>query len=245
MRKSSTKEKISVSYTHLDVYKRQGFYNYGKIEIGEETTSYVIYTLEMNNDETGNKDICEFMLQAKNLNETDLKMCIRDRNWINGNSWYTVNNAPSGYKKFNFIDGQSVKDITYKNNDLIIASAQWKINKYTLTVDPNGGTWGDGTSTQYFTQNYGTSRMLPVPIKTGYTFNGWHGTSSLRLFGRALYSDDQFLKGTNNMTVYNNAGNGTVTLNKITSSAALNTGSNKNIIQITSNGCLLYTSRCV
>ena len=157
-------------------------------------------------------------------------------NWINGNSWYTVNNAPSGYKKFNFIDGQSVKDITYKNNDLIIASAQWKINKYTLTVDPNGGTWGDGTSTQYFTQNYGTSRMLPVPIKTGYTFNGWHGTSSLRLFGRALYSDDQFLKGTNNMTVYNNAGNGTVTLNKITSSAALNTGSNKNIIQITSNG---------
>ena len=53
-------------------------YNYGKIEIGEETTSYVIYTLEMNNDETGNKDICEFMLQAKNLNETDLKKIAKE-----------------------------------------------------------------------------------------------------------------------------------------------------------------------
>lgn len=62
----------------VNINKHDGFYNYGKIEIGEETTSYVIYTLEMNNDETGNKDICEFMLQAKNLNETDLKKIAKE-----------------------------------------------------------------------------------------------------------------------------------------------------------------------
>lgn len=151
-------------------------------------------------------------------------------------NWHTDDNVPSGYTKYKFANGEVSKNTTTKNGDVITFYAQWKVNQYSLSVNPNGGTWGDGTSTQSFTQNYGTTRALPVPTRTGYTFAGWSGSASISRYGTPLYGDDQFASSMNNMSIYNNQGNGTVNLTKVASSASSNRGSNKNIIQITTNG---------
>ena len=60
---------------------------------------------------------------------------------------------------------------TYTKN--ITLYAQWKVNSYTLTVNPNGGTWNNSTSASTITQNYGTTYTLANPTKPGYTFTGW------------------------------------------------------------------------
>ena len=51
-------------------------------------------------------------------------------------------------------------------------TAQWTINKYTITFDTDGG-----SAIAAITQNYGTAIAKPAdPTKTGYTFDGWDKT---------------------------------------------------------------------
>ena len=50
----------------------------------------------------------------------------------------------------------------------ITYTAQWTVNKYTVTFNANGGTGG-----KTVTQNYGTALSAPTVTRTGYTFNGW------------------------------------------------------------------------
>ena len=55
--------------------------------------------------------------------------------------------------------------------------AVWQANEYTLTVDPNGGTYSGDTSVKVA---YGKTYTLSTPTKTGYTFVKWEvsGTGS-------------------------------------------------------------------
>ena len=62
-------------------------------------------------------------------------------------------------------------------------NAQWTVNSYKLTVNPNGGTWNSSTSSQSFTQNYGTTKAIPNPTRSGYRFNGWTKSGSGSLSG--------------------------------------------------------------
>mgnify|MGYP004453741117 CR=1 FL=1 len=68
---------------------------------------------------------------------------------------------------------ESVKNLTTKNDGTVTLYAQWKINQSTLTIDPNGGTWNNKTTIQNFKQNYNTTKSIPNPTRTGYTFTGW------------------------------------------------------------------------
>ena len=56
-------------------------------------------------------------------------------------------------------------------NVSMTATAQ--INRSTLKVDPNGGTWSGSTGVQSFSENYGTAKSIPDPVRTGYIFSGW------------------------------------------------------------------------
>ena len=47
-------------------------------------------------------------------------------------------------------------------------TAQWEINKYTVTFKANGGVGGTSNS-----QDYGTAIVVPMVTRTGYTFKGW------------------------------------------------------------------------
>ena len=79
--------------------------------------------------------------------------------------WSTSSTATSG-----------AASVTVGYNNTLYAI--WKINTSTLTVNPNGGTWDGYTSTQSYTQNYNTTKSIPVPTRTGYTFAGWTTSSS-------------------------------------------------------------------
>ena len=56
-------------------------------------------------------------------------------------------------------------------NVSMTATAQ--INRSTLRVDPNGGSWQGSVAVQSFTEYYGTAKSIPDPVRTGYTFSGW------------------------------------------------------------------------
>jgi uncharacterized repeat protein (TIGR02543 family) len=54
-------------------------------------------------------------------------------------------------------------------------TAQWTINNYTINFDANGG-----SAVATITQNYNTIVEKPEdPVKTGYTFEGWHSDAGL------------------------------------------------------------------
>ena len=95
--------------------------------------------------------------------------------------------------------------------------AQWTINSYTLTIDPNGGTWNSTTSNSTITQNYNTTKAIANPTRTGYTFGGW-AKSAYGSLSNSTSSNSNFSSSSTsnlgNVSVYNNAGNGTVTITK-------------------------------
>ena len=53
----------------------------------------------------------------------------------------------------------------------ITLTAKWKLNTYTVTFDPNGGSVDPTSKTVTFSEPYGE---LPVPTRKGYNFAGWY-----------------------------------------------------------------------
>ena len=51
--------------------------------------------------------------------------------------------------------------------------AQWTANTYTLTIQPNGGTFSGSTNNATYSQAYGTTKTIADPTRAGYTFKGW------------------------------------------------------------------------
>ena len=52
--------------------------------------------------------------------------------------------------------------------------AQWQVNQYTVTWDPNGGHWNNDHNKKKEEYNYGAQIVKPAaPEKTGYVFYGW------------------------------------------------------------------------
>ena len=96
--------------------------------------------------------------------------------------------------------------------------AHWTVNSYTLTVNPNGGTWNGTTGSSTFTQSYGSTKAIANPTApSGYkvTFNGNGGSTpvaqtSTKSFTNWTNSGSGSLSGT---TYTFGAGNGTLTAN--------------------------------
>ena len=96
--------------------------------------------------------------------------------------------------------------------------AHWTVNNYTLTVNPNGGTWNGTTGNSTFTQAYGSTKVIANPsAPAGYTvsFNGNGGNTpaaqtSTKTFTGWTNSGAGTLNGT---TYIFGAGNGTLTAN--------------------------------
>ena len=114
------------------------------------------------------------------------------------------------------------------NSPKITIYAIWELNSYSLTVNPNGGTWNSTTENSVFTQNYGTTKTIANPTApTGYkvTFNGNGGSTpsaitSTKSFSGWTNSGSGILSGT---TYTFGAGNGTLTANYKNNSITLPT----------------------
>ena len=88
-------------------------------------------------------------------------------------------------------------------------------NKYTLTINPNGGTYNGSTSSTTTSEYFETVKEIVSPTKTGYTFTKWTKT------GNSTLTDTTLLVGSENTTltanyeankyvVYFNANSGSV-----------------------------------
>ena len=62
-------------------------------------------------------------------------------------------------------------------NGNVTAFAHWikaeDVNKSTLVINPNGGTWNGSNSTQTFSQACRSTKNIPDPTRPGWTFKGW------------------------------------------------------------------------
>ncbi len=91
--------------------------------------------------------------------------------------------------------------------------AVWKINTYTVTVWPGGGTYDGSTSQKSYTQNYNTTKAMGFPTPpTGNIFAGYCTTGPL---SGVASKDSIFESGNGGVSVYNNSGNGTVTITRV------------------------------
>ena len=130
---------------------------------------------------------------------------------------------------------QAVTTLTSTNGGTVTLYAQWTINSYTLTIEPNGGTWNSTTSNSTITQNYNTTKAIANPTRTGYTFGGWAKSAYGSLSNSASSNSNFSSSSTSNfggVYVYNNAGDGTVTIVKEETSDTAGVGSSR-VLKIT------------
>ena len=101
----------------------------------------------------------------------------------------------------------STENLTFK--------AQWQVNQYTVTWNPNGGNWHGQTANKVDTYDYGATIVLPEedPVRGGWVFNGWEPTPAIIMpannltytaqWGKA-YCDDKYTFHTGTNDVWNN-----------------------------------------
>ena len=77
--------------------------------------------------------------------------------------------AKTGYT-YNGVKSGVIKGTMNGPNTVVL---NFTTNSSTLKIDPNGGTWSGSTSVQSFKQKYNTTKSIPVPTRSGYTFTGW------------------------------------------------------------------------
>ncbi len=75
---------------------------------------------------------------------------------------------------YTFVDWD--KDFSNVTSNLEV-NANWTVNTYNVTLNPNGGTIAEGENVTRYT--YGVGATLPTPTKEGYTFAGWYRSEDL------------------------------------------------------------------
>ena len=131
--------------------------------------------------------------------------------------WYT---ASSG--------GTKVSN-TYIPEKNITLYAHWSANSYTLTINPNGGTWNNTTSNSTKTGTTNSTLSITNPTPKGYTVsfnsdggNNVNNITSQRTFtnwslsGSGSISGTTYTFGSGNATLTANYSNGSITLPRAT-----------------------------
>ncbi|MCI8497793.1 MAG: InlB B-repeat-containing protein, partial [Bacilli bacterium] len=110
--------------------------------------------------------------------------------------WYTSTSGGTKIESntiYRLTDGQSLY-------------AQWTINSYTVTINPNGGSYNGYTSSRSYSYNYNSTVTLSNPTRGGYTFNGWSKS------GYGSLSSNRLTVGAGNTTLTANWRANTYTL---------------------------------
>lgn len=115
--------------------------------------------------------------------------------------------------------------------------AHWTLNNYTLTINPNGGTYNSSTSNTTMTLQYGKTQTIANPTRTGYVFNGWtvSGTGS-------KISGTTFTMGSANATLKANWASAKPTYTYTGSSTLIDDGSGNWRIKFLTSGTLTFTN---
>ncbi len=127
---------------------------------------------------------------------------IIDNDGINNNVHYSIGTE---LNEDNFTDYSTdvptaKQDGTYVVYFYVPASINYKVlsgfaevtidkKQTTLTIDPNGGSWGGQTTPTEYTRNNGETLIIENAVLAGYTFNGWE-FSAEALFEEGVYTFD-------------------------------------------------------
>lgn len=133
---------------------------------------------------------------------------------------YYTGTGGSGTQYYN-ASGNSVRDFKIASNTTWYA--YWIPLNYSLTINPNGGTYDGSTSSKTITQAFNTTYTLKYPTKNGYMFSHWSASRGSNFDENGLH-----------INVYNNMGNGTVTHTWMQSEAS--SGTNGDVLKIVTNG---------
>ena len=78
---------------------------------------------------------------------------------------------------------------TWNTDSNVTLYAKWELAKYTLTINPNGGTY---TGSRSMTMTYGSIiYSLYTPSRTGYDFDGWYyGSTKISSYDTYDYEED-------------------------------------------------------
>ena len=108
---------------------------------------------------------------------------------------YSFNNwtAKIGGKNQTFTNGQTIKNLTSKDNEELTFYVSWKANEYTVSFDANGGSVSQSNKKVTYDSSYGT---LPTPSRQGYRFVGWFKSDGTEVTSSTTY------KTASNSTLY-------------------------------------------
>ena len=115
--------------------------------------------------------------------------------------------------------------------------AHWTLNNYTLTIDPNGGTYNSSTSNTTMTVQYGKTQTIANPTRTGYVFNGWTVSGE-----NSSMNGTTFTMGGANATIKANWASTKPTYTYTGSSTLIDDGSGNWRIKFLTSGTLTFTN---
>lgn len=92
--------------------------------------------------------------------------------------------------------GDIVTSIPSTNKDNIALYAEWKKNKYKITIKPNGGLYEGVSTNPAIYAYYDTTTELLIPTKEGSEFHGWNKSGA-----GTLISNTEFKVGAGNCTL--------------------------------------------
>ena len=199
---STTKNNTSYSKTYTfigDVYGSTKAAVYYKDALGNETTQFVTIS---NIDNT--KPTITKVENSKALGSTSLTVTANDINT-------TLNKSGSGVSKYIITSTNStpseddsnwqtsnILKVTTPGTYYIFAkdlvgniSNAYKVDvkvNYTLSVNPNGGSWNNSSTTQEFTITNGDAKTIANPSRIGYTFNNWTLNGSNAKFENSIFT---------------------------------------------------------
>ena len=84
--------------------------------------------------------------------------------------------------------------------------AHWTGNRYTVTLNPNGGVCGYSTYSVTYGSAYGS---IPIPTRVGYDFTGWYNSSGTKVNSTDIYN----ILGNSGLTAHWTAHVYTITFN--------------------------------
>ena len=108
---------------------------------------------------------------------------------------YTFN----GWYENSYFTGDSFEEsgIWEVPNDVTLY-AKWTANNYLVTFHTNNGTLPSGYENDEMVVTYDSTYVIPIPTRTGYTFNGWYTNSSLT----TSFSKTTYWTRTSDLTLY-------------------------------------------
>ena len=150
----------------------------------------------------------------QNIDNTDYTLFETDA--LSGTTGSSIMPAVKNYVGFT---SPSASSLTIAADGSSIKNYYYTRNSYTLTINPNGGTWNSSSNSSSISSKYQSTREISTPTRPGYLFVGWFKTPKGTLDNSNI-NNSVFTSDLSQLGIYNNAGDGTVTHSRISDTSA-------------------------